>query len=105
MPVDSIDAALDSRYFVATLASLSRRGGVSPQGAQRLSPTGESGAECPDRDTQHPCRFIVCKAFQRNQHDSRILLFGQLVNRLANTTVLDIPFLWGGLSHCWCNRL
>src|SRR5262249_51716743 len=105
MPGDAIDAALDSHYFVATLASLSRRGGASSKGAQRLSPTGESGAECPDRDTQYPRRFIVCKAFQRNQHDSRVLLFGQLVKCLGNSTVLDILFLAGGLSHGWLNRL
>src|SRR5206468_830858 len=100
MPVDSIDAALASHYFVATLASLSRRGGASLKGSQRLSPTGESGAECPDRDTQYPRRFIVCTTFQCNQHDSRVLLFGQLVKCLGNSTVLDILFLSRGLSHC-----
>src|SRR5207344_1319045 len=34
-------------------------GGASLKGAQRLSPTRESGAECPNRDTQYPRRFIV----------------------------------------------
>jgi len=105
MPVDSIDAALDSHYFVATLASLSRSGGASLKGAQRLSPTGESGAQCANGDTQYPRCFIVCQTFQRNQHDSRVLLFGQLVKRLGNSTALDILFLSGGLSHGWLNRL
>jgi len=95
-----MDAALDAHYFVATLVSLSRSGGASPQGAQRLSPTGESGAECPDRDTQHPRCFIVCKALQRNQHDSRILLCGQLDKRLGKSTVLDILFLSLILTAC-----
>src|SRR5262245_37298613 len=93
MPADSIAAALDSHYFVATLASLPHRGGASPKDSQRLSSTGESGAQCPNRDTQHPRRFIVCQTFQRHQHDSRILLCGQLVKRLDNSTVRDILFL------------
>jgi hypothetical protein len=100
MPGDSIDAAWEPHYFVATLASLPRRGGASPKDAQRLSPTGESGAECPDKDTQHPRRCIVCETCQRDQHDSRILLCGQLDKRLGKSTVLDILFLSLILTAC-----
>src|SRR5262245_6676182 len=105
MPADSMDAALDSYHFVATLASLSRRGAASSQGSQRLSPTRKSGAERPYRDIQYPRRFIVCKTFQCNQHDSRVLRSRQLVKRLGNSLVFDILFLPGALSHGWLNRL
>jgi hypothetical protein len=98
-------AALDSHYSVATLASLLHCRGISSQGAQCLAPTGESGAQCPDRDPQYPRRFIVCQTFQCDEHDSRVLRFGQLVKRPGHGPALDVRFLPGGLGHGWLNCL